>query len=262
MKLRQPDAFGAYRVIRLLGYGMEGSTYLAVNGCGRPVAVKTSMRHKARRILGREVAALRAISPAFVPEVLADDLRADPPYYVMEFIDGVCLEDYLGAAGPLSDVEVQRLGVHLAACLAAAHSAGVAHGDIRPQNWMISGGGFYLIDWGQAVLRDDSPREFRRVRRNDLRQLGEIIVKARNGHGPYSDDSSKAIEKYTEGSLELGALSGRTREVAAMLLRRRRWWQVPPTAKRAHRVLACGRGCGRRFWAGMFATRPSWLDMG
>ncbi|URN01209.1 protein kinase [Actinomadura madurae] len=255
---KAPATFGAYQVDKLLGSGMHGETYLAADLTGRRVAVKTihadAVRdRKARSRLVTEVVALQSVHPAFVPTFIQDNTKTERPYFVMEYVEGITVDDVIAGAGQLSDVETERLAVRLTAILAATHAAGIAHGDFRGQNLIISrDGGIYLLDFGRAVLKAESRKEFRRRRRSDLRQLGELIVLARNGRAPFGEDSSLAIERFSEGRADVGVLTGRTRSVALQLLRRQPGWRVGLSAKRAHRILVRGRSSRRRVWSGMF----------
>ncbi|TDD97710.1 serine/threonine protein kinase [Actinomadura rubrisoli] len=266
MTAQPPDAFGDYRVTKLLGRGMEGETFLAVDPSGREVAIKTIhleevSSRKAGRALDREVVALRSINWAYAPKFIGYHPKADRPYYAMEYIEGITVDDAIALTGGLGDVEAQRLAVRLAAILAALHTAGVAHGDFRGQNLIISkDGGIYVVDFGRATLRCDSRQRFRQRRDSDLRQFGELIVFARNGRSAFGKDSSLAIERYNEGRPDLGALSSRARTVAAELLRKPGRGRRRPSARRVHRVLVHGRRGRWRFGSGIFTVLVCVVD--
>lgn len=237
------EKFGNYQVLELLGRGMQGETYLATDPSGRRVAVKTihadaMSPRKARQALNAEHDALRSVHPAFVPQFLEADTVNGWPYLVMEYIEGTTIEDLIRKNGTLSEVEVKRLAVRLADILTALHAAGIAHGDFRGQNIIVGkDGGTYLIDFGRAVRRSDSKKQFYKRRASDLRQMGELLVQARDGYGPFGEDSSLAIERFSEGRPDVGRLSGRTKEVALALLTKRPWWRRQMSACRARRTL-------------------------
>lgn len=260
MTAQLPDSFGEYRVIKLLGSGMQGETYLACNPSGRQVAIKTILREematrKAQRALDREVVALKSLNPACAPEFIEHNSQAERPYYAMEYIEGITVDDAIALTGQLGDVQTHRLAVRLAAILATLHTAGVAHGDFRGQNLIISrDGGIYILDFGRAALRCDSRRRFRQRRDSDLRQLGELIVLARNGRPAFGKDSSLAIERYNEGRADLGVLPPRARMVASALLRRPCRWRPRMSARRAHRILVHGRRSRWRAWVSIFTA--------
>ncbi|WP_345386970.1 serine/threonine-protein kinase [Nonomuraea salmonea] len=77
------------------------------------------------------------------------------PYIAMDFFEHGSLRDRVRNEGPLPVPDVLRAGVKLAGALAAVHEAGVLHGDIKPQNILISRYGEPAIaDFGVARVVD------------------------------------------------------------------------------------------------------------
>ncbi len=152
---------GGYRVVGEPLRGGFASVYRSVStGDGRVVAVKVldNIHVGGRRSLerfAREVEALRRIGHPNIVEVLGrgtlDDGR---PYYVMEWLEGHTLEAELCARGPLAPVEALAIAEEICAALAAAHSAGVVHRDLKPDNIMVLPRGgrlsVKLVDFGIA----------------------------------------------------------------------------------------------------------------
>src|SRR5439155_801677 len=62
------------------------------------------------------------------------------PYLVMQFVSGVSLQDRLDRGAPLPTAEVLRIGMQIAAGLAAAHKQGIVHRDIKPSNILLENG--------------------------------------------------------------------------------------------------------------------------
>lgn len=67
----------------------------------------------------------------------SDDPDKPVPYLAMEYIFGVTLKDLLKRVGPLPLDWIWRIGEQLCSALAAAHSVGVVHRDVKPQNVML-----------------------------------------------------------------------------------------------------------------------------
>jgi len=104
----------------------------------------------------REGMAMGVLSehPNVVP-VYATGTVGDRAYLVMPFLSDGSLEDRLSRSGPLEPAEVARLGSGLADALAAAHTAGVLHRDVKPANVLrTSYGALQLADFGIARFVD------------------------------------------------------------------------------------------------------------
>src|ERR1044072_5675198 len=181
-----PERIGKYRVSKVLGEGMQAVTYLAYAPADQVVAIKVLRAEKAsskstRRAMDREVRATKEVSVAYRPNIIDYRPSEAQPYLVMEYIDGPTLDDLIATVGPLSDDQLERMVVKVAEILAAVHSVGVAHGDLRGQNLIVSGGGIYLVDFGRAALRSSKRSRFRKRRRYDLLMFGALIGRAGSG---------------------------------------------------------------------------------
>jgi serine/threonine-protein kinase len=67
----------------------------------------------------------------------SEDPDKPVPYLAMEYIYGATLKDLLRRVGPLPLDWVWRIGEQLCSALALAHSVGVVHRDVKPQNVML-----------------------------------------------------------------------------------------------------------------------------
>lgn len=145
---------------RRIGSGGFGVVYEAWDGrLERPVAVKAiEQRGEAgRRVLREAQAAARLNHPGIVTlyELGEEDGNA---LLVTELVEGSTLSR-LAAKGELSDREIGEIGADLCEALDHAHSRGVVHRDIKPQNVQVTEGEprAKLMDFGIARLADDSP---------------------------------------------------------------------------------------------------------
>jgi serine/threonine protein kinase len=91
--------------------------------------------------------------PHIIAVYEADVLPDGRPYLVTEHCDG-SLHQLVASRGPLSPSQVVDLGLTLARALMLAHSTGVLHGDVTPQNVLLRSTAPVLADFGLAVLRD------------------------------------------------------------------------------------------------------------
>ena len=180
-----------YNVVRLLGEGGMGEVHLAKDrNLGREVALKTipPERMDAKR-LARFVAEARITAqlehPGIVP--IHDLFISDDGdiYYTMKRVQGRTLREVLDDLADADPTAVVRwnlnrlLGVFLTACRAVgyAHTRGVIHRDLKPDNIMLGDfGEVLLMDWGVARMLDDAPEELQEVLRE-----GASLLKTADG---------------------------------------------------------------------------------
>lgn len=159
---------GRYRVERALSSGGMGSVYAAVHEhIGREVAVKilhpalaTEREHVVRFRREAETAA-RLVHPHIVQVTDVGIDPPDPPFLVMELLDGDALTTVIRREGALEPARAVRITRQVLSALAAAHAAGVVHRDMKPPNVLLVRG--YdgaeiakVVDFGVAKLMDSS----------------------------------------------------------------------------------------------------------
>lgn len=137
---------GRYRVEKLLGEGGMGAVFAATNDVtGRAVAIKWMLPAMARsaEAVKRFLAEARATARIEHPNVIQIiDVGQDgaAPFLVMERLRGESLGERLGKEGRLSIQET--LSIMIPACrgVAEAHSEGIIHRDIKPDNIFLCHG--------------------------------------------------------------------------------------------------------------------------
>ncbi|HEU5401522.1 MAG TPA: serine/threonine-protein kinase, partial [Terriglobales bacterium] len=102
-----------------------------------------------------------ALNHPNVCTVFAVDDSEGVPVIAMEYVDGQPLSALL-ESGALTPAQAANLGRQIALGMAAAHSQGIVHGDLKPANLLVSQSGVVKItDFGlsrRAVLPDDMDR--------------------------------------------------------------------------------------------------------
>jgi WD40 repeat protein len=150
-----PDRLGQYTLLGRLGAGGMGTVFLGTGPDGQRVAVKAIRPEWSAdpAFLARfrsEVKRAREVPPFCTAAVLDADVEHDPPYLVVEFVDGPSLAGVVADRGPLSPSEVYGLAVGVATALVAIHGAGVVHRDLKPANVLLAVGLPKVIDFGIA----------------------------------------------------------------------------------------------------------------
>ena len=148
-----------YAILDELGRGGMGVVYRAHDRrLGRDVALKVVGDYAGRdpmQRLAREANALARLEhPGIVPVHDVGSLVDGRLYYVMKLVRGERLDRRL--AGGVSQGEGLRIFGRICETVAFAHSRGVIHRDLKPQNVMLGDFGDVLVlDWGVAKLRGD-----------------------------------------------------------------------------------------------------------
>ena len=142
---------GRYRLQERLGTGGAGDVWRAVDErLGAPVAVKLlhDTRPDQAARLAREARELARLAHARIVRCTDCDPEHDPPYLVMELVEGGTLRD---RDLPLPAGEVRAVLDAMLEALEAAHAAGVTHRDLTPSNVLLDRtGGVVVTDFGLA----------------------------------------------------------------------------------------------------------------
>jgi serine/threonine-protein kinase len=224
--LRQATIGGKYRLESLLGEGGNGEVWRAFNEqLEVAVAIKLlpSDLHSAElgaRLRTEARAAAKLVHPGIVRVFDAGESEAGEPFIVMELLKGESLADAMDR-GPLAPVQAVQLLLPIIEALALAHSRGVVHRDLKPDNIFIAAEGGAtqpkLLDFGIAKLTSDarsgtkltragtllgspdymSPEQARGLpdidHRSDIWSLCVVLYEAVSGQTPFSAPNCPAL---------------------------------------------------------------------
>lgn len=152
-----PAEVPGVRIERLIGQGAFGQVWMGRDlNTGREVAIKFYLHRGGVNwsLLGREVKHLVNMSSGrFIVQVLTVGWEAEPPYYVMEYLENGSLEDLIRRRLRLGVNESVALFREIAEGLNYAHGKGVLHCDLKPANILLDHDWRpRLADFGQSRM--------------------------------------------------------------------------------------------------------------
>ncbi len=168
-EFRLPEEF---TLVRRLGRGGMGEVYLVERDSGfnrEQLALKTILPEQmgnegAIERFKREVATLLRLRHDHIVQLRDFRLYRGYYYFLMEYIEGVTLQERVAKRGVFSASEALNVFVPLALALDYAHGKGVIHRDLKPSNIMLgSNGTVYLLDFGIARHQESEHTTTRRM---------------------------------------------------------------------------------------------------
>lgn len=155
-RVHPPAQVPGYDLERFLGAGAYGEVWVAVEkNTGRRVAIKFYAHRGGLdwSLLAREVEKLAILfADRHVVQLIGVGWEAEPPYYVMEYLEEGSLAERL-QQGTLGVDEALALFRDVAVGLLHAHGKGILHCDLKPANVLLDRDGKpRLADFGQSRL--------------------------------------------------------------------------------------------------------------
>ena len=155
---------GRYEIRSLLGSGGMGQVYLAQDlQLRRLVALKLLLPEFTRdedrlRRFKQEAFAASALNHPNIFTIFEIGQKDEIHFIATEYIDGLSLRQIISKESVRTE-QVLDWGVQIASALAAAHTAGIIHRDIKPDNIMVRRDGFVkVLDFGLAKLGEYTGR--------------------------------------------------------------------------------------------------------
>ena len=207
-----------YEILERIGTGGMAIVYKAkCHRLNRLVAIKIlksdlAQNEEFRRRFNAESQAVAQLSHPNIVSVYDVSRGGDMEYIVMELIDGITLKQYMEKRGQLNWRESLHFITQIMRGLSHAHSRGIIHRDIKPQNIMVlRDGSVKVADFGIACLADSaqtltqealgsvhyiSPEQARGDRpdaRSDIYSSGVVLYEMLTGRLPFEGESAVAV---------------------------------------------------------------------
>nr|WP_326174788.1 Stk1 family PASTA domain-containing Ser/Thr kinase [uncultured Oscillibacter sp.] len=207
-----------YEILERIGTGGMAVVYKAkCHRLNRLVALKILKSDLAqdedfRRRFNAESQAVAQLSHPNIVSVYDVSRGGDTEYIVMELIDGITLKQYMEKRGQLNWRESLHFITQIMRGLSHAHSRGIVHRDIKPQNVMVlRDGSVKVADFGIACLENSaqtltqealgsvhyiSPEQARGERtdaRSDIYSSGVVMYEMLTGRLPFEGDSAVSV---------------------------------------------------------------------
>ncbi len=209
-----------YRIVETIGAGGMANVYLAINLTSRrQVAIKVLKEEfindaEFLRRFEREAKAVLHLSHDNIVRAYGVGEAEGLPYIVLEYIEGQTLKQIVSENGPMPSRLAVSMGLQILDALAAAHSAGIIHRDVKPQNVIVTPEGrCMLTDFGIARDAESSTITFAGStilgsvhylspeqaqgkpvsQASDLYSVGILLYELLTGQVPFTGDNSVAI---------------------------------------------------------------------
>ncbi len=218
-----------YEILEVIGIGGMAVVYKAkCHRLNRFVAIKVlkdeyAQDREFRQRFHDESQSVAMLSHPNIVAVYDVSRSGDIDYIVMELIEGITLKEYLARRGPLSWQETTFFSMQIAKALEHAHSRGVIHRDIKPQNIMLLRDGTVKVaDFGiarhMAQQKTDniseaigsvhyvSPEQARGSHidnRADIYSFGVVMYEMLTGRLPFEGDSAISVALQHINSIPL-----------------------------------------------------------
>jgi serine/threonine protein kinase len=206
------QTLGAYRITEKIGAGGMGAVYLAERSDGefrQKVAVKliknglSSAAVLRKFKLERQI--LAELEHSFIARLIDGGTTSDDlPYLVMEYVEGVRLDEFLRRENPPLETRLD-LFRQICAAVASAHHKEIVHRDLKPSNILVTKDGTpKLLDFGIAKIL--KPADSDETALTELQALTPEYAAPEQMRG---DDLTVSSDIYTLGVILYQMLSGK-----------------------------------------------------
>ena len=170
--------FGNYQITHKLGAGGQGTVYKAIDQkLGRTVVIKVlpaelTVKEANLKRFEREARLASALDHPNICTIFDMDEAQGLHYIAMQYVEGKNVRQLCNGR-PLELDSALRIGIQVTDALAAAHSRGIIHRDIKSGNVMVTDSGqVKILDFGLAKLLDENEAATSGIHQTELTEIG------------------------------------------------------------------------------------------
>ena len=216
--MTEDSKFGTrYQNLEMVGSGGMGAVYRAYDVVlDMKVAVKVLLPGKSNEAAVRFHNEARAAAKLMHPNIIKvydfGQNESGDLYLVMEYIDGITLDQYIKEKGSLDFFKLYPILLQICKGLGHAHKHGVLHRDVKPSNVILSGNeergyNVYIADFGLAKLAEaDGTGESQSLTSTGVRVGSPLYMSPEQA---LSLELDQRADIYSFGCLIYKALTGR-----------------------------------------------------
>src|ERR1041385_5573532 len=172
------ELFGNYKITHKIGAGGQGTVYKAIDQkLGRTVVIKVlpaelTVRQTNLKRFEREARLASALDHPNICTIFDMDEANGLHYIAMQYVEGKNVRQLCNGR-PLELESALRIGIQVADALAAAHTRGIIHRDVKSGNVMVTETGqVKILDFGLAKLLDEQQAVISGVHQTELTEVG------------------------------------------------------------------------------------------
>ena len=209
-----------YQILEEIGSGGMARVFKAVNMTNRRIVaikmLKTEYKDDAEflRRFSREAGTVLKLNHENIVRAFEVGKYEDTPYIVMEYVEGHTLKDLIDQNGPLPVRTAIGITCQILDALTVAHSYGIIHRDVKPQNVIVTERGkAKLTDFGIAreakattstfsgkkvlgsvhYISPEQAKNAVATEESDLYSVGVTLYEMLTGTVPFTSDSAVTI---------------------------------------------------------------------
>ena len=137
--VQKGDRISEYTLVEKLGQGGFGEVWKAEHSqiAGKYVAIKIPTKPESMDLLQKEAVFQHQLEHSNIVRTIGLNTQHDPPYFIMEFVDGKNLRQFMQDEGILPPPYAIDIAVQMLEALSHAHSNGIVHKDVKPENILV-----------------------------------------------------------------------------------------------------------------------------